>query len=417
IATGGTSAVASDGTVTTSFDVDNEDPAPSARPVDGADVAGVRVATTARRTVVVLVPAGQRALINRGRSGTWPNIALPLPAGAQAGLTPLLSLPADATSLRFDPTPGNLNVVQQGSLGGGIVTPLGAPFGIAVTAPVAPDATIDLSFPSVKVGAGQAFGYLVSVNAPDGSFFGYLRAPAIFEPSTGRQTWPMTAKALDSTLFLPVALTPAYVQNFSADTHIHSGPDALAVDFGVAGPAFTTFTVVGPQMGNRIYVYSPVTRAYGWVDASGVGPSGPAVADTPVPTNPPPAPDDPPASTPGEWPEYVRNTDASTHMPMPPTSDPSARHPSHTSSSNAKPGATTSAIRSTGTSSGLTSMPSARRRHPMPHLPGPNRQRPRVPTCGPLWQRHACSQVRMTMLPTSVRSGRHPSSLSLSRGQ
>ncbi|NBT19462.1 MAG: hypothetical protein EBT00_11950 [Proteobacteria bacterium] len=321
IATGGTSAVASDGTVTTSFDVDNEDPAPSARPVDGADVAGVRVATTARRTVVVLVPAGQRALINRGRSGTWPNIALPLPAGAQAGLTPLLSLPADATSLRFDPTPGNLNVVQQGSLGGGIVTPLGAPFGIAVTAPVAPDATIDLSFPSVKVGAGQAFGYLVSVNAPDGSFFGYLRAPAIFEPSTGRQTWPMTAKALESTLFLPVALTPAYVQNFSADTHIHSGPDALAVDFGVAGPAFTTFTVVGPQMGNRIYVYSPVTRAYGWVDASGVGPSGPAVADTPVPTNPPPAPDEPPASTPGEWPEYVRNTDASTHMWSTPHAD------------------------------------------------------------------------------------------------
>ncbi|NBP78222.1 MAG: hypothetical protein EBU62_12100, partial [Proteobacteria bacterium] len=51
------------------------------------------------------------------------------------------------------------------------------------------------------------------------------------------------------------------------------------------------------------------------------GPSGPAVADTPVPTNPPPAPDDPPASTPGEWPEYVRNTDASTHMWSTPHAD------------------------------------------------------------------------------------------------
>ena len=43
IATGGTSGVASDGTVTTSFDVDDEDPAPAARAIDGADVAGVRV--------------------------------------------------------------------------------------------------------------------------------------------------------------------------------------------------------------------------------------------------------------------------------------------------------------------------------------------------------------------------------------
>ncbi|MFZ4385880.1 MAG: beta strand repeat-containing protein, partial [Chloroflexota bacterium] len=291
IATGGTSGVASDGTVTTSFDVDDEDPAPAARVIDGADVAGVRVATNARRTVVVIVPAGQRALINRGRSGTWPNIALPLPAGAQAGLTPLLSLPADATSLRFDPTPANLNVVQQGSLGGGIVTPLAGPFAIAVTAPQAPDATVDLSLPSVEVGPGQAFGYLFSVNAPDGSFFGYLRAPARFDPSTGRQTWQMTAKALETTLFMPVALTPAYVQNFSADTHIHSGPDASAVDFGVAGPAFTTFTVVGPQMGNRIYVYSPVTKGYGWVDASGVGPSGPPGADAQVPVTSPPATD------------------------------------------------------------------------------------------------------------------------------
>ena len=300
IATGGTSGVASDGTVTTSFDVDDEDPAPAARAIDGADVAGVRVATTARRTVVVIVPAGQRALINRGRSGTWPNIALPLPAGAQAGLTPLLSLPADATSLRFDPTPANLNVVQQGSLGGGIVTPLAGPFAIAVTAPQTPDATVDLSLPSVTVDLslpsvtvdpGQAFGYLLSVNAPDGSFFGYLRAPARFDPSTGRQTWQMTAKALETTLFMPVALTPAYVQNFSADTHIHSGPDASAVDFGVAGPAFTTFTVVGPQMGNRIYVYSPVTKGYGWVDASGVGPSGPPGADAQVPVTSPPATD------------------------------------------------------------------------------------------------------------------------------
>ena len=304
IATGGTSAVASDGTVTTSFDVDDEDPAPSAWAIDGAVVAGVGVSTTARRTVVVLVPAGQRALINRGRSGTWPNIALPLPAGAQAGLTSLLSLPAVATSLRFDPTPGNLNVVQQGSLGGGIVTPLAAPFAIAVIAPQAPDATIDLSLPSVKVGPGQAFGYLFSVNAPDGSFFGYLRAPARFEPSTGRQTWPMTARALQATLFMPVVLTPAYVQNFSADAHIHSGPDAFAVDFGVAGPAFTTFTVVGPQMGNRIYVYSPVTAAYGWVDASGVGPSGPPGAD---------------AHVPGEWPEYVRNIDAEARLWSNPT--------------------------------------------------------------------------------------------------
>jgi hypothetical protein len=47
------------------------------------------------------------------------------------------------------------------------------------------------------------------------------------------------------------------------------------VDYGLAGPQFTIYTVVGPQVAGRIYVFNPTTLNYGWIDASGVGPSGP----------------------------------------------------------------------------------------------------------------------------------------------
>ena len=79
---------------------------------------------------------------------------------------------------------------------------------------------------------------------------------------------------LEGTLFLPVRLQPAQVSNFNGETHIWSSPFKDAANFGVAAPQFTSFTVVGPQVGQRILVFNPVTANYGWIDALGVGPVG-----------------------------------------------------------------------------------------------------------------------------------------------
>jgi hypothetical protein len=56
---------------------------------------------------------------------------------------------------------------------------------------------------------------------------------------------------------------------------VWSSPTREGRDFGFAGPQFTTFTVVAPQVVDRLFVYSPVVDNYAWVDVSGVGPSGP----------------------------------------------------------------------------------------------------------------------------------------------
>ena len=56
--------------------------------------------------------------------------------------------------------------------------------------------------------------------------------------------------------------------------HIWSSPFKDGADFGVAAPQFTTFTVLGPQVGQRLLVYNPVTNNSGWIEALGVGPVG-----------------------------------------------------------------------------------------------------------------------------------------------
>ena len=48
----------------------------------------------------------------------------------------------------------------------------------------------------------------------------------------------------------------------------------IGADFGVAAPQFTTLTVLGPQVGQRLLVYDLVTNNVGWIDAVGVGPAG-----------------------------------------------------------------------------------------------------------------------------------------------
>ena len=62
------------------------------------------------------------------------------------------------------------------------------------------------------------------------------------------------------------------------ETRMWSAPTEGADDFGLVGPQFTTLTVVGPQVGNRIYVFNTFSGGYGWVDADGVGPASAAPA-------------------------------------------------------------------------------------------------------------------------------------------
>ena len=261
------------GVETVTYSLDDEAPVAQLSSGD-AEVAGVRVAVSGQRTVVILVKPGQVARLTRPRSGAWPELVTPLTSGKQAGLMPVITLPVDVTAATFDPAPSSLSIVEQGSVGGGNVIPLGAPFNLRLEGGSA-GVRANFAMPSIKVAPGQTFAYLFSLRSAAGNFLGYLRAPATFDAPTGRQAWSLATGEASDLLVIPVALQPAYVQNFDASVHIYSGPDAFAADFGEAGPAFTTFTVVGPQIGSRILVHSPVTRNLGWIDVSGVGPSGP----------------------------------------------------------------------------------------------------------------------------------------------
>lgn len=235
------------------------------------EVAGVSQASGGR-TVLVLVKPGQQARMKRGSSGAWPNIALPVTAGPRAGLTPIVSPPADATDVWFEPVPATANEVQRGSLGGGSVIPLSPPFSITVAGS---KGKVGFSLPSITVDPTMEFGYLTQANDAKGAFAGYTRADAKFVPATGRQEFDVNAADLGGAFMLPAAFQAAYVQNFSEGLRIYSGWDDKAADFGEAGPQFTTFKVVAPQIGNRIYVFNPVTGNYGWINADGVGPAGP----------------------------------------------------------------------------------------------------------------------------------------------
>ena len=189
----------------------------------------------------------------------------------------------------FDPAPNNLSDVQLGSLGGGTTTPAGAPFDlqlrVAVSGRPIPEASRDsTSFPTVTVhlpinpNAGAipengVFAWLVADYGSDGEFIGYLRPQATFNPETNSVSMELPLDRLQGTLFLPVFLTPSWVQSTRASARIYGGPMPDAVAFGLAGPQFTVFPVVAPQVAGRIKVFNPVTEGYGWIDASDVGPA------------------------------------------------------------------------------------------------------------------------------------------------
>jgi hypothetical protein len=219
-------------------------------------------------------------------------------------------------ALVFDRAAPTENEVEAGSLGGGGVTPVTPPVSLRFElrdgagerlAPfpnVAPGVDVRLDMP-VLAQPGElpgAFAWLRGLYE-GGAFLGYLRPDAQFDAETGMlvATVPLQA-VLEAApgrgmLLLPTMIQPSYVANHSADLRIYSGPTAGAQDFGPAGPAFTTFTVLAPQVAQRLFVLNPVTGNYGWIDVAGIGPvAAPAAAE---PASEPGAAVEPAAAVPG----------------------------------------------------------------------------------------------------------------------
>ena len=119
--------------------------------------------------------------------------------------------------------------------------------------------------------ADTQFAWLREVKV-NGVFAGYFRDEAMFDASTNSLVTQVPAGSLSGTLFLPSFIVPAFVANFDASAHIFSSPFVDAIDFGVAGPQFTHFKVLGPQVIDRIYVFNQASQGYGWIEADKVGP-------------------------------------------------------------------------------------------------------------------------------------------------
>ena len=208
--------------------------------------------------------------------------------------------PGATARLVVDPAPSLVSDAQHGFLGGGLVVPVSAPLDVRLDARDASGAAIRLSalrdatstgdevpvidvavpVPSRFIGTDEAFAYLVGVHAGDdgGAFLGYARVPAPFDPASAMHLLAIDADGLAGTLLLPAALRVAYVANFVPDAHLYSNPTAAAIDLGPIGGPFTPMQVVGPQVLGRILVVNPRTWGVGWVDATAVGPAGPALA-------------------------------------------------------------------------------------------------------------------------------------------
>jgi len=196
-------------------------------------------------------------------------------------------------SFVFQAAPAGLNAVQQGSLGGGVVQPIAGPLDIqaTVTDPAtraasslpeaAKSSTVRVTLPIPPAAQARLqqdptaqFAWLRELRV-NGEFQGYLRIDTRYDPGTGTLSYDAPLSDLTGTLFLPAFIVPAYVQNFAPGLRIWSGPSVDAIDLGEAGPQFTIFTVVAPQIGARLFVYNPASQNYGWIDVQGIGPSGP----------------------------------------------------------------------------------------------------------------------------------------------
>jgi hypothetical protein len=77
------------------------------------------------------------------------------------------------------------------------------------------------------------------------------------------------------------AFEPWWVQNHR-ETELWSGMDDAAISFGTV-PQWSTFLVVAPQDGPRLYVYNPATEGHAYIDAAAVGPASGAPKPTAEP--------------------------------------------------------------------------------------------------------------------------------------
>jgi hypothetical protein len=215
----------------------------------------------------------------------------------------LAELPADSRlRLEYEPAPVPPSDAAAGILGGGNVDPVGGPIRLRMTlfgpgappAPVLPEAlaraSVELRLPVLAQPEQPSveFAWLMEIQDSDGQFLGYDRLAAEYDPATDALISRVELRDLRGTLLLPALILPAFIRNHDANVHIWSNPRPDAVDFGLAGPQFTLFKVVGPQVSNRIFVYNLATQEYGWIDASGVGnvPAPEAAAPPPEPAEP-----------------------------------------------------------------------------------------------------------------------------------
>jgi hypothetical protein len=248
---------------------------------------------------LTLLPGSWMTALSQSQS-TVPPLPQNLPAAAAVTFTfqpgclfvvniskNLMEGPPNGKELRviFDPAPVPPNQAAAGSLGGGNIRPLGPPIDLGlrvrdlstgVEEELPPElsgmmVTLHLCIPQHPTNQDTQFAWLREVRA-NGMFAGYFRDSADFDPAANSLVIQVPAGSLTGTLFLPSFIVPAFVANFDAETHIFSSPFEDAIDFGVAGPQFTHFKVVGPQVSERIFVFDEVSQNYGWIAASGVGP-------------------------------------------------------------------------------------------------------------------------------------------------
>ena len=260
--------------------------------------------------VPVSVPppqAGSSIVVTTVVPDTPSALTLPLPSGQQVtvamGADVTVAVRAaqpDAASAQvaFDVAAPVVVPVAPDVMGGGQVQVVDAPIDIKVglrdaagnplvLAPEVADARVEVTLPLLPAGlaggqegvegrgaTGGGFHWMYEVRQDD-AVLGYTWSPyEVVNAAAGTVTIPLRLQELDGTIFLPTRITPGNVQNHDPLVHMWSGPTREARDFGFAGPQFTTFTVVAPQVSERLLVYSPVVDDYAWIDALGVGPSG-----------------------------------------------------------------------------------------------------------------------------------------------
>jgi hypothetical protein len=206
----------------------------------------------------------------------------------------------DATArMVVNAAPPVVQAIPTEVLGGGRVAVVDAPIDIKLElqdttgAPVRPSEVVGaervtLTLPRLPVSdadasAGATFHWLYELYDGD-AILGYAWAPdEVVDPAADTVTFSVPVAGLQGTVFVPSAIIPGYVANHDPLVHVWSGPTLEARDFGFAGPQWTTFAVLAPQVRLRLFVWSPVVDNYAWIDVAGVGPVG-------APDGPPTAP-------------------------------------------------------------------------------------------------------------------------------